>query len=560
MVRQALCAAATQWVFKIPPGQNWIHADDNLADALLRARGHDARFFSAMPSLIDLDPLPPHPQVEAAIGRIHAAVLQDEVILICGDYDVDGVSATALLVEGLSRCGARVLWYVPDRLGEGYGISSQAIAHAVEKKVRLIISVDCGIADASKIIRAREAGIDVVVTDHHRVPERLPDAVGIVHPHVYGGRFVGITGVGTAFKLLRALVQRYYPTVVLTSLLDLVALGTVADVAPMIDENRALVRLGLSVMNTRLRPGLSALASLAQRPGPFNEEDIGFVFGPRLNAAGRLDHASWAVRLLLASESEALPLARRLEQLNEQRKRLMNAIHQQAQTLVAEEQPRILALAAKGWHAGVIGIVASKLVEQYGCPVILMAIEGNVVRGSARSIPEVDLYALLQKCNPGFLSFGGHAQAGGFALPLPLLAAFQQRLDEYALSLSATGLGPRVYADAWLPERFLSLTQAKGLQSLRPFGLGHAEPLFGCRRLRVCGHRIVGNDQKHLKLNLQSCERNAPGWDGIGFNLAGRMAALGGELDVLFSLGVNVFNGRESPQLVVKDLRAAQNT
>ncbi len=561
---QALISNALEprWDIQIPRHQAWVNPDEMLWQALARARGQAETVYTAKAQKTQLHTVPTHPQVEAALGRVQQALVQGQKILVCGDYDVDGMTGTALLVQGLSRLGAKVQWFLPHRFRDGYGLAEQAIRLAQQEGCTVLITADCGISDYERVQIAQQVGVDVVITDHHRLPEQLPPACAIFHPAVYGASFQGISGAGTAFKFLCLLAQRHYPQHDFSDLLDLVALGTIADVSPMVLENRLLCKLGLEALNENSRPGLRALAKVAGREAPFNEYDIGFVFGPRLNAAGRMDHAADALRLLLASNvATAMPLAQRLEKLNQDRRRLTELIFQQGLAQAGASQPYGLALFDPSWHAGVVGIVASKFVDAFGCPVVLMSQADRVVRGSGRSIPEVDMFALLRQSNPGFDSFGGHAQAGGFALKPEKVPEFQKRFDEATRMLAKAHVGPRIKADAWVTVEHLNLREAQALDQLRPYGLENNEPLFACGNITLKQVRAVGRDGQHAKLGLEAqTPQGRIGFEGIGFGLLSRACRMAGPVDILFSMGINRYMGATSLQLVVKDLRPASAT
>ncbi|MFQ5923698.1 MAG: single-stranded-DNA-specific exonuclease RecJ [Anaerolineales bacterium] len=367
-----------------------------------------------------------------AIDRLQAVRRAGERVVVYGDYDADGITATALLTDVLSSLGLETGWYIPNRFTEGYGLNESALAEIHKGGAAVVVSVDCGIRSNEIVESANELGLDVIITDHHLPGPELPSALAVINPNRKDDHypFKGLAGVGLAYKLAQGLIQSSGGAD-LEKYLDLVAVGTVADLAPLIDENRYLVGAGIEQLNATARPGLRALSEFAgYGQGSITSSSIGFGLGPRINAAGRLADASLAVQLLLATEgSEAWEHARKLDRLNRERQQLTNETLERARTL-AQEQPQsgdLLVAADDEFHEGVIGLVAGRLVEEFYRPALVARIEGNVLRGSARSIPEFHITEALQACDELLLRFGGHAQAAGFSLLAKNRQAFVAR-------------------------------------------------------------------------------------------------------------------------------------
>jgi single-stranded-DNA-specific exonuclease len=456
--------------------------------------------------------------LEKAVERLVRAVTTREPILLFGDYDVDGTTATAVLFQFLSACGANVSYYIPHRLREGYGLQPGHIAGvAVPRRAALVITVDCGSSSHAAVDAARAAGIDVIVTDHHHVDPPLPQAVAVLNPKRRDcpGGLDRLAGVGVAFCLALALRRRLRETGFwarrtepnLRSLCDLVALGTIADMVPLLEENRILAKTGLEVMRSGRRPGIAALmeaAGIAHRP--MDADDVAFRLAPRLNAAGRIDHARLAVELLTAEDMDtARRLAQTLNQLNADRQEIERRIWEDLEGLIVR-QPELLnrqtlVLAHPDWHAGVIGIAASKLMARYHRPVVLFALQGRSGRGSARGIPGVDLFACLSACRMHLEELGGHAQAAGLHIRTDRLPDFQQAF-EAAVHAAA---GPDAFiphlpieAEVGLDE--ISEELADQLEQLMPFGAENAEPLLMARRVAVVSSSRVGEHHRRMLL------------------------------------------------------------
>ena len=501
-----------------------------------------------------------------AADRIRLAAERGERIRIFGDYDADGVSATALASFTLRELGAAFDHAVPHRTLEGYGLSVPAVEAAAEAGVRLIVTVDNGIAANEAIARASELGIDVVVTDHHEPPPGLPEACAIVNPKQPGCPypFKGLAGVGVAFKLAHALLGR--PPLEWT---ELAALGTIADLMPLIDENRFIVRHGLDRMRRTDRPGLRALlAACGIDPEKLNADAVAFGLAPRINAAGRLGSADPAIRLLVTDdEAEAAACAAELDALNRERQKIVDAMVGEAEAVWTDKvraaeaagrgAPRVLVAASEGWNVGVAGIVASKLIERHYRPAFVFAVdpETGAAKGSARSIPGFDLHAELTACADLLDHYGGHQAAAGMTLRADRLPELEARLDGLAADwLTDDDYIRRLEIDLVCGASEATLEAAEQLALLEPFGYGNPRPTLLIADVPVRSARTIGKDGRHLQITPQG----PPGaFDAVGFGLGDWAVRLSetARVDLVGELGVNEWNGRRKAQLVVRDLR-----
>ncbi|HAD04069.1 MAG: single-stranded-DNA-specific exonuclease RecJ [Desulfuromonadales bacterium GWD2_61_12] len=501
-----------------------------------------------------------------AVARLLRAVQRGERIAIHGDYDVDGVSGTVLLVEALRSFGAEVESFIPLRLRDGYGLSAEALERAAAAGARVVVSVDCGIAAVGEAARAQELGLDLIITDHHLPGHHLPAAYAVINPHLEGSAFpyTSLAGVGVAFMLLvglrKALREAGHfaagaePD--LRPSLDLVALGTIADIVPLTGVNRLLTRHGLTQMNKRCRAGLAALMLVAGVKEA-NCGAVGFGLAPRLNAAGRLEDAALGVELLLTKEKDlAAALAARLDGINRERREVEQETFAQAVARLEEGNEggaHSIVLADARWHAGVIGIVASRLVERYHRPTVLIALTAALGKGSARSIVGFHLHAALERCRHHLGGFGGHAMAAGVSLAADEVAAFAASFEAVAgEALSAADLLPRLWHDGELLLAELDRQSVEELATLAPFGAGNPEPAFLLRGVRVQQPRLL--QEKHLKFTARQGGDSLP---CIAFGMAGRQQELVGELDLLVTPQLNLWQGRTEVQLRIRDLRTA---
>lgn len=506
--------------------------------------------------------------VGEAAERIRRAIKRGEIIGVYGDYDVDGQTSTALLTRVLRALGARVATYIPHRTREGYGVNIPALAELQGRGCTLVVTVDCGITSVEEALWAERAGLDLIITDHHQPKEELPRAVAIVNPHLDPGYpCPDLAGCGVAFKLAQAVAEELTGgTGLADEYVELVALGTVADVVPLLGENRALVKEGLRRINGKgAVPGIQALKDVAGVHGEVTAGHIGYVLGPRLNAVGRVADASVGLALLLApTYDEALPLAKRLEEENATRRRIEEQVIEEAHEAVRRlHDPAAdhgLVVEGAGWHPGVVGIVASRIAEAYYRPTVVLSIMGEEAKGSARSIPGFDLYAALCECSDLFTSFGGHHHAAGITLPAARVEEFRERFRQVTRRrLSKDDLIPVLAYDAEVEPGAIDLKLVEAIERLEPFGVGNPTPVLVARGLRAEAS-AVGKEKDHLKLRLYD-EGGGLRLDGIGFGLAEELVPrLSGRarVDVAFVPVVNEWNGERKVELLIKDVREAE--
>lgn len=500
-----------------------------------------------------------------AVDRIEYALKHRQKILIYGDYDVDGTTATAMMIRFFRITKLDVDFYIPDRLVEGYGLSEQGITRAYEKGIDLIITVDCGVTAADEITRANELGIDVIVCDHHQHGPDLPPACAVLNPKRIDCNypFKELAGVGVAFKLLQALQQRLeLAEERLFELLYFVAMGSAADIVPLVDENRVFVRHGLRDMsNNSKNVGLHALMEVTNLLGrEIGTGQIVFVLAPRINAVGRLGDAGRAVKLLTTEDEElARQTASVLESENRQRREIDEATLKEAISMIEENcdpgNESVFVLDSESWHPGVVGIVASRIVERYFRPTVMIATERGEGRGSARSIPGFDIYQALEKCDDLMTSFGGHKYAAGLSLTVDKIPELRQRLAKVARDrLTADMLIPKLLIDAEVRFRDIEPEFLKLVQKMAPFGPQNTRPTFISRGLEIVGQPgIVGNN--HLKFKVR---QDGKVIDAIGFNLGDKLYRISpGEknVEIAYVIDENHYQGRKTIQLRVKDLR-----
>ena len=499
-----------------------------------------------------------------AVDRICQAIQQGEPIVVYGDFDADGVTATVLLVQALQSLGGKVQPYIPDRVDEGYGLNEQALGKLADQGIRLVITVDSGIRSVAEARYARRHGLDLIITDHHHPAHEMPDAFAVINPKRpdCDYPFKELSGAGLAFKLAQALLSLApgpdrQSEEDKESLLDLVALGTVADIVPLRDENRALVQGGLARLNAPEQPGIRALLkSAGLAPGKVDATAIAFMLGPRLNAAGRLKSAMIAYELLSAQDlSIAEPLAQEVNALNRERQELTaQAVEEaKAQIEAAPGHGFILFAGGEQFRAGIVGLVASRLMEEYHRPAIVMENGPETTRGSARSIPEFHITAALDECRDLLMRHGGHAAAAGFTVRNDNLPALKERLQEIAAGrLHDRELVPTLDVDVEVRFSDLSVELQGELARLEPCGHENPVPILCTRGARVVDARAVGADGKHLKLTLSDGTR----WlDAIAFRQAHWLGHLPPQVDVAFTLEINEWNGEHRLQLNVQDLR-----
>lgn len=553
-----------------------VAAESNLPPplaSLLVSRGfRDAEAIDhfLQPRLSDLSDPFALPGMDQAVDRIWSAIGAGERIVVFGDYDADGVSSTALMVRVLSRLGAQVQPFLPHRLDDGYGLSADTLKRcADELHPQLLITVDCGTGSIEAVKAASASGLDVVVTDHHEPAGHVAPALAVVNPKLGSEACAkNLAGVGVAFKVCHALIKRgrdrgqaAAAALDLKEYFDLVGIGTIADIVPLQDENRILARYGLDRLNKTRSEGLKSLIAVSGIKNGVDAYHVGFLLGPRLNAAGRLGDARAALELLLTdAAARALELARQLDASNRERQEVEAQIVEEAtQEIDGFFKPKEhfgLVLARAGWHAGVIGIVASRISAKYRRPAVVISLdEAGMGRGSCRSIEGFSLVERLEDCSDLLVRFGGHAMAAGLDIEAGRVEAFRQRFDEVAAkALSGTDLRAVQNVDAWMDLAAVDEAFFQSIERMRPFGFGNTTPVWAARGVRVVGAPRRVGDGKHLKLVLASGGRQI---DAIGFGLGDREVPEG-PLDVAFQLQKNTYQGRESLQLNVQDFRQAE--
>lgn len=503
--------------------------------------------------------------MNAAVDRIEFALEHDEPIAVYGDYDVDGVTATALLVETLQRVNANARGYIPNRFDEGYGLNKDALDSLQADGVKLVITVDCGIRSPDEALHARTIGLDLIISDHHHPDDsNLPPALAVINPKQHGDPYPDkdLAGVGIAYKIAEALASlpAFADLVNLADLLDLVALGTVADLAPLVGENRILVRKGLKQIRETKRQGLFSLAGVAQiKLDKITAGHIGFMLGPRLNASGRLESALASFELLTTTDfMRAGQLAQQLDVQNRQRQSITRSMQQKAEEIALSEDPdaHLLFAAHEEFNPGIVGLAASRLTEIYYRPAIVAAKGAGETRGSCRSIPEFHITDALDQCRDLLVRHGGHAAAAGFTIKNEYLPAFVTRMKMIAKEqLAGRDLRQTLTADMEIALEELNFEVLKQLTYLEPTGYGNPEAVFVSRDVKVRSSRAVGAEGKHLKLSLED-SRGAT-YDAIGFRMGELQPSLPPRLNVMFTLEANEWNGRTSLQLNLKDLKAA---
>jgi len=547
-----------------------------LVAGILGRRGYDsveaARAF-LKPDLSQLHPPEAMPGLTEAADRLVAAARDREPIIIYGDYDADGITAAAILWKALRLAGADVRVYVPHRIEEGYGLNAEAVEHLADEGARVLVTVDCGIGGQAEVARARDLGLEVIVTDHHEAdPDRLPEALAIVNPKLPDSAypFRDLAGAGVAMKLAWAIgkalsgrerVDEPFREFLIAAT-GLAALGTIADVVPLVGENRVLARFGLQALSASRHPGIAALREVGRLQGkPIDAYHIGYVLGPRLNAVGRLGHAGEAVELLTtAGPDAAMDIARELDRQNRRRRKVEQDILQEADEQIAStfspERDAAIVAAGRGWHTGVIGIVASRLVEKYNRPTVLLGLDGHRAQGSGRSIPGFHLFQALAACRDHLTMFGGHTMAAGLRLPADAVGPFREAFLAHAAErLGPDDLTPSLKVDAAVDPAHITLETARALDGLGPFGSGNARPVFAVRKIRVVGRpKRIGRRGAHLAMHVTSGgrARRCVGWRvGELADAVGRAGTCG----IAFTCRISTYRpGRPEVELHLKDL------
>ena len=506
------------------------------------------------PSLDDLhDPYLLH-DMDKAVNRIRRAIERGEFILVYGDYDADGMTSASILKETLEQLGAECLVYLPNRFTDGYGPNASVYKYFIEQQgISLIVTVDNGVAGHEAIDLAQSMGVDVIVTDHHSLPEVLPDAHAIVHPeHPESDYpFKHLAGCGVAFKLACALLEE-----VQVELLDLVAIGTIADMVSLTDENRIMVQYGLEVLRNTQRIGFQELFEIAGiSSSDLTEETVGFQLAPRLNALGRLDDPNPAIELLTGFDDEEVrEIALMIQDKNEERKEIVQAIYEEAKSLV-DPNKSVQVLAKEGWNPGVLGIVAGRLLEELGQTVIVLNIEDGRAKGSARSIEAVDIFEALNPHRELFIAFGGHAGAAGMTLEAEQLDALSEILETYVKDKGIDAKGKNtLYLDEELDLESLSLETVKSFERLAPFGMDNQKPVFYIRDFQVEIARSMGAGDSHLKLKIS---KGIASFEVVAFGQGSKATEFSQvkQLELAVTLSVNQWNGQTTLQLMMVDAR-----
>lgn len=497
------------------------------------------------------------------IDRINSAIKNDENIWIYGDYDVDGITSISILMKCFEFLGVKQNYYIPNRLEEGYGISEYGLDNIIDSGAQLIISVDCGITSVKEVQYVKDKGIDIIITDHHNCQDELPDAFAIVNPKQPGCSYPYdmLAGVGIAMKIVQALLGTETFINNYDKFLDIAALGTVADVAPITDENRIITKYGLEVIANTKNVGLKALLEVSELVDkPINAGTIGFKLGPKINAAGRIGKPELGVKLLISnSEADSLEIAKQLDELNKERqnieKEIIEEIDNLIETQVNIEKDKIFVVLGDAWHTGVIGIVASRISEKYHRPSVILSVDGDVAKGSARSVGDISIFDALNSCKDIFIGFGGHKQAAGLSLYEDNVDELRIRINQYADEhIHSEDLIPNVRIDSIIHNHEITYETIDDLEKLEPHGMGNPKPVFIYNNLSVDNVRMLGKEKDHLKLILHDGNRT---FDAIGFGIANKYEDLraGDKLDMVMTLGKNSFRGIETIQFMIKDVR-----
>lgn len=501
------------------------------------------------------------PDMHRAVARIYRALLSGENIAIYGDFDVDGITGTALLVQALSSLGGKVTPYIPHRLTEGYGLKTATLDNLSQQGVSLIITVDCGITAFSQVKKARRMGLDIIITDHHTPPPVIPPAIAVVDPKLPNSSypFSELAGVGVAFKLIQALLQGVGKEKQLDELIDLVALGTVADMMPLLGENRYLVKQGLKLINASPRLGVREMIIQAGlNIGNLDAKTISWILAPRLNAAGRLAHAITSYKLLTTdSPQEAHGLTIWLEQKNTERQKLTSdTLAKAREQVLAQGVLPLLIASDEDYPGGILGLVAGRLSDEFCRPAIVIKTGKEMSSGSCRSIPEFNIIRALNQCGGLLFQFGGHPRAAGFTLPTKNLARLKQTLLQLASTeLAGIDLRPCLDIDAEITLLDLAGDTFQSIQQLAPFGQGNPAPTFLSRRVEVIDCQTMGTSGEHLRLKLK---QGGTVWDGVAFGFGNYLAEVSSPLDIAYNLEVDQWGGVERLELNILDFSPAK--
>jgi len=510
--------------------------------------------------------------MEKAVDRLLLAFRRQEKIFVFGDYDMDGISSTAILVDYLKRTGFQVEYSIPSRLNDGYGLNPEAVQKAKASGVELAITVDCGISDYEEIILANSLGLDIIVTDHHQIPEKTPPAYTIINPHLEGCNYPckDLAGVGVAFNLMMALRKSLRQAglakdVNLLQYLDLVALGTVADVMPLTGVNRIFINFGLIEINKAYRLGLRSLLKTCrfQRGQQIKARDLAFRLAPRVNAVGRIANARSAVELFLTKDrAVATKQSQYLEECNEKRRDIEKEIKLEVDNLIAEDESLVKAqaiiLASENWHPGVVGIVSSRIAESYGKPAILIALKNGVGRGSGRSIPGLNLVKVLEHCQSHLIRFGGHAQAVGLTVAQENISILRMQVENYLADYGPLQSElPELILDGTLKPDEVNRKLLKELELLQPFGQGNPEPTFVLSSMQLIKATAMGQSgRRHMKFIFADSKQKIR-LPGIAFNFSRTCPQVGENLNLAFTPEENIWQGKTEIRINLVDFQSA---
>ena len=499
------------------------------------------------------------PDMEKAVDRILKAMENKEKIVVYGDYDADGITSTTIIKRFMKDRGIDVGTYIPNRLDEGYGLNEEAIKEIASEKYNLMITVDCGITAVKEVDLAKSLGIDVIVTDHHEVPEILPDTIAVVDAKRKDNQypFTQLAGCGVAFKLIQAIsIKLNLPENEWLKYIDIACIGTISDIVTLIDENRVIAKLGLKLVEVTKNIGLRTLIEMAGLK-KIDSTAISFGISPRINACGRMGHQEDALNLFLTDDPiEARKLAQKLEEYNKQRQEIEKNIYNEALEIALKEgnMPCIV-IGKENWHHGVIGIVASKITDITYKPSILICFEGENAKGSGRSIPGFDLHEAVYNCREYLTASGGHSMAIGLSLKTENFEKFKQAFEKYAKAKHVENLVPELLIDTVITSKDMILDEIKKLELLEPFGEGNALPVILYKNLKIDSIRAL-SDGKHLKLLLTDGNTLV---DSIGFNM-GYLSSeyqIGDKVDIVGNIGINRFRDMENIQITLKDIRSS---
>ena len=497
--------------------------------------------------------------MEKAINRIINAIQKEEKTIIYGDYDVDGITSSVILKMFLEEQGLSADIYIPNRLDEGYGLNENAVRQIAEENYKLMITVDCGITGVKEVDLANELGVDVIITDHHEQAENLPKAIAVIDPKRKDNTypFRGLAGVGVAFKTIQAISQKMgLKEETYLKYLDIVCVGTISDIVPLEDENRVISQLGLKLIKQTKNIGLKVLLDSIGY-SKIDSTAISFGIAPRINACGRLGNEKIALDLFFSKdEEEAKNIAEVLNNYNKDRQDIEKRIFCEAVELAEKTDSTCIVIGKENWHHGVIGIVSSKITEMYGKPSILLCYEGELARGSGRSIKGFDLHEALEKCSNHIKQFGGHSMAIGITINKSEEEEFKKELEQYAITKNIKEIVPIIFIDQKLELSEITVEDVKDFKLLEPFGEANNMPIFQINNLKIESIRTL-SEGKHLKLFLK--DDNGKTIDAIGFNL-GYLAEeykIGSKIDIVGSLEINEFRGLETLQISIKDFRHA---